>query len=154
MQVITIWGPVPEQRENRRLLASQRDATSLLVSRHPSDSKDARTGRIPEALNRSDPVLGTLFLMSSAHQFGSGGLLALLVRSPLLRLRIALDRFISEYPRLHSELLAKIEELHRKTQFRQDDAPVFDTRNFRKEFQKACVAAGLGKITKMVSAKG
>jgi integrase len=31
---------------------------------------------------------------------------------------------------------------------------VFDTTNFRKEFQRACVAAGLGKITKMVSAKG
>lgn len=41
-----------------------------------------------------------------------------------------------------------------KKQFRQDDAPVFDTTNFRKEFQRACVAAGLGKITKMVSAKG
>jgi integrase len=41
-----------------------------------------------------------------------------------------------------------------KTQFRQDDAPVFDTTNFRKQFQRACVAAGLGKITKMVSAKG
>ena len=41
-----------------------------------------------------------------------------------------------------------------KTQFRQDDAPVFDTTNFRKHFQRACVAAGLGKITKMVSAKG
>ena len=41
-----------------------------------------------------------------------------------------------------------------KKQFRQDDAPVFDTTNFRKEFQKACVAARLGKITKMVSAKG
>jgi integrase len=41
-----------------------------------------------------------------------------------------------------------------KKQFRQDDAPVFDTTNFRKEFQGACVAAGLGKITKMVSAKG
>jgi integrase len=32
--------------------------------------------------------------------------------------------------------------------------PVSDTTNFRKEFQQACVAAGLGKITKMVSAKG
>ena len=41
-----------------------------------------------------------------------------------------------------------------KKQFRQDDAPVFDTTNFRKEFQHACVAAGLGKITKMVSSKG
>jgi integrase len=41
-----------------------------------------------------------------------------------------------------------------KKQFRQDDAPVFDTTNFRKEFQQACVAAGLGKITKMVSPKG
>jgi integrase len=41
-----------------------------------------------------------------------------------------------------------------KKQFRQDDAPVFDTTNFRKEFQQAAVAAGFGKITKMVSAKG
>jgi integrase len=41
-----------------------------------------------------------------------------------------------------------------KKQFRKDDAPVFDTTNFRKEFQQACVAAGLGKITKMVSARG
>jgi integrase len=41
-----------------------------------------------------------------------------------------------------------------KKQFRQDDAPVFDTTNFRKEFQHACVAAGFGKITKMVSPKG
>lgn len=41
-----------------------------------------------------------------------------------------------------------------KKQFRQDDAPVFDTTNFRKEFQGACVAAGLGKLTKVVSAKG
>jgi integrase len=41
-----------------------------------------------------------------------------------------------------------------KKQFRQDDVPVFDTTNFRKEFQQACVVAGLGKITKMVSAKG
>lgn len=41
-----------------------------------------------------------------------------------------------------------------KKQFRQDDAPVFDTTNFRKKFQQACVAAGLGKITKMVSPKG
>lgn len=29
------------------------------------------------------------------------------------QLRIALDRFMTEYPRLHSELMAKIEELHR-----------------------------------------
>jgi hypothetical protein len=41
-----------------------------------------------------------------------------------------------------------------KKQFRQDDASVFDTTNFRKEFQQASVAAGLGKITKKVSAKG
>jgi hypothetical protein len=40
-----------------------------------------------------------------------------------------------------------------RKQFRQDDAPVFDTTNFRKEFQQASVAAGLGKITKMVSAQ-
>jgi len=41
-----------------------------------------------------------------------------------------------------------------KKHFRQDDAPVFDTTNFRKEFQHACVAVGFGKITKMVSPKG
>jgi hypothetical protein len=41
-----------------------------------------------------------------------------------------------------------------KKQFRKDDSPVFDTTNFRKEFRKACAAVGLGKLTKMVSAKG
>jgi integrase len=50
---------------------------------------------------------------------------------------------------LSDELINMLEK-----HFRQDDAPVFDTTNFRKEFQQACVAAGLGKITKMVSAKG
>ena len=41
-----------------------------------------------------------------------------------------------------------------KKQFRQDDAQVFDTTNFRKEFQQASVVAGLGKITKKVSPVG
>src|SRR5215472_10008490 len=37
-----------------------------------------------------------------------------------------------------------------KKKFCQDDASVFDTTNFRKEFQQASVAAELGKITKKV----
>jgi len=41
-----------------------------------------------------------------------------------------------------------------KKQFRRDDSPVFDTTNFRKEFRKACVAVGLGTLTKMVSKNG
>jgi integrase len=41
-----------------------------------------------------------------------------------------------------------------KKQFRKDDSPVFDRTNFRKEFRKACVAVGLGKLTRRVSAKG
>jgi hypothetical protein len=55
----------------------------------------------------------------------------------------------AQTPPLSDELISML-----KKQFRQDDAPVFDTTNFRKEFQKACVAVGLGKITKMVSARG
>jgi len=38
--------------------------------------------------------------------------------------------------------------------FRKTGAPVFDTTNFRKEVEKACVAVGLGKLLTMKSAKG
>ena len=47
------------------------------------------------------------------------------------------------------ELLPMLRKMFRKT-----GAPVFDTTNFRKEFEKACVAVGLGKLVTMKSAKG
>jgi integrase len=47
------------------------------------------------------------------------------------------------------ELLPMLKKL-----FRKSGAPVFDTTNFRKEFEKACVAVGLGKLVKVKSPKG
>jgi integrase len=47
------------------------------------------------------------------------------------------------------ELLPMLKKLFRKT-----GAPVFDDKNFRKEWEKACVKVGFGVITTMKSLKG
>jgi len=49
---------------------------------------------------------------------------------------------------LSPELVGMFKRLFRKK------GPAFDTTNFRKEFEKACVAVGLGKLVTMKSAKG